>query len=616
MNHRRMYFGLALLAALVSLTTASLAVAQTLQVYAGAIAEPSEDLPWTLPELALDPPFERDVKAYSLRIPHTTTGISLATDEFHGFTVAVGESVDGSDLSTAGWRFRRRERGMSHGGILSVDNLGVGGNTIRIGLGINAGRFDDDDIYTIVASRAAEVSSAAEVTALNQSLGELRPAFATGTAACEAVVPGGVIDLEISATASLGGRVAITGQTSDGSALAVNSTRVSGLAVGRNTITIGVTSEDGAAYGEYSVVVHRDSPAGSVTLQDLQFSEGPPEPGFMASVMSGTLPEGIADPTPACTLGVPLSYTLDVLGSLMTIRARAAAGAKLRRQRRRGGRVCAGDRQPVIHHERRRRIPQRDPGQSQGGHEHDHADGQQRGRDGCADHHERGRDTHGGERRMDQKNVEGGVQVRRPVSLVVSRTIRFPGRLARLVPVPPAQGAFQGVMHMYRTLTVVIVISLLMPFAAEAQQRSTGRRNLLLAGLGAIGSGALLIAIGQECQLDGPRTDSGVTLFGRRPVSITYDAVTVDGDCQVRITNSLGNVAHSIISQRVSNSESTSAVAITKQPQTNIGMALMGTGLLMMWLSMRGDPPDENNDTGMVLDVAQSGIFVGRRIGW
>ena len=169
---------------------------------------------------------------------------------------------------------------------------------------------------------------------------------------------------------------------------------------------------------------------------------------------------------------------------------------------------------------------------------------------------------------------------------------------------------------MYRTLTVVIVISLLMPFAAEAQQRSTGRRNLLLAGLGAIGSGALLIAIGQECQLDGPRTDSGVTLFGRRPVSITYDAVTVDGDCQVRITNSLGNVAHSIISQRVSNSESTSAVAITKQPQTNIGMALMGTGLLMMWLSMRGDPPDENNDTGMVLDVAQSGIFVGRRIGW
>ena len=62
---RAMCFGPAMLAVLlVSLTTVSLADAQTLQVYAGAIAEPSEDLPWALQELALDPPFDNDVKSY------------------------------------------------------------------------------------------------------------------------------------------------------------------------------------------------------------------------------------------------------------------------------------------------------------------------------------------------------------------------------------------------------------------------------------------------------------------------------------------------------------------------------------------------------------------------
>ena len=61
---RAMCFGPAMLAVLlVSLTTVSLADAQTLQVYAGAIAEPSEDLPWALQELALDPPFDNDVKS-------------------------------------------------------------------------------------------------------------------------------------------------------------------------------------------------------------------------------------------------------------------------------------------------------------------------------------------------------------------------------------------------------------------------------------------------------------------------------------------------------------------------------------------------------------------------
>ncbi len=321
-----MGFGTAVLVApLLVLTTASLADAQTLRAYAGAIAEPDENLPWSLPELALDPPFDEDIKSYSLRVPHTTTGISLVTDNFHGFSGAEGESANGSDLSVAGWRFTRD---LDSSGLLSIDDLGVGGNTVRIGIGLGAGFVDDDDIYTVVVIRAAEVSSAAELTGLSLSAGELRPPFATDTTAYEVVVAGGVTVLEISAIPSSGGRVAISGRTEAGSQLAVNDIRVSGLAVGRNTITIGVAAEDGVAYAEYTVVVQRDVPLSSVMLQDLQFSEGPPEPGFMAAAMSGTLPEGSAHAIPECVFsGVPLWYALDVSDALVTIRARAAAGS-------------------------------------------------------------------------------------------------------------------------------------------------------------------------------------------------------------------------------------------------------------------------------------------------
>ena len=81
--------------------------------------------------------------------------------------------------------------------------------------------------------------------------------------------PGGVTDLTVTATPWLGGRVTISGRGANGDTLTVDGTRVSGLTVGRNTITLGVTAEDGVARAEYSVAVHRDAPTGSVALDDL-----------------------------------------------------------------------------------------------------------------------------------------------------------------------------------------------------------------------------------------------------------------------------------------------------------------------------------------------------------
>ena len=65
-----------------------------------------------------------------------------------------------------------------------------------------------------------------------------------------------------------------------------------------------------------------------VSLQGLQLSEGPPEPGFMGHALAGKLPEGKLSLTPAFDPAVN-SYTVAVSQPLLTIRARAAAGVKM-----------------------------------------------------------------------------------------------------------------------------------------------------------------------------------------------------------------------------------------------------------------------------------------------
>ncbi len=65
-----------------------------------------------------------------------------------------------------------------------------------------------------------------------------------------------------------------------------------------------------------------------VSLQSLQLSEGPPEPGFMAHALAGELPEGRLVLTPAFDPGVS-SYSVNVSQPLLTIRARASAGVKM-----------------------------------------------------------------------------------------------------------------------------------------------------------------------------------------------------------------------------------------------------------------------------------------------
>ena len=318
---RAVHIGLVPFAVLVvTLTTAPPVAAQMLQAHAGVLAEAPEDLPLAQPRLALDPPFDRDIVFYDLRIPHTTTGLTIVATSIMGVGAAEGESEDGNELTMRGWRFSRRT---TQGGILSFDDLPVGDSTIRVGFGPSG---LPQEVYTIAVNRAAEVSSTAALTALSLSSAELRPPFTADTGTYEADVPGGVTGLRVTATPWPGGQVTISGRAADGDPLTVDGRAVSGLAAGRNTITVAVTAEDGSSHAEYSIAVHRDTPAGSAALHDLRFSEGPPGPGFLASAASGALPEGDLQPTPAFSPEV-MTYALDVSNPQVTIRARSAAGS-------------------------------------------------------------------------------------------------------------------------------------------------------------------------------------------------------------------------------------------------------------------------------------------------
>ena len=92
----------------ITLITAPPVATQTLQAYVGALAEAPEDLPLAQPRLALDPPFDEGITFYELRMPHTTTGLTIVATSITGVGGADGESADGNELTMRGWRFSRR----------------------------------------------------------------------------------------------------------------------------------------------------------------------------------------------------------------------------------------------------------------------------------------------------------------------------------------------------------------------------------------------------------------------------------------------------------------------------------------------------------------------------
>ena len=142
------------------------------------------------------------------------------------------------------------------------------------------------------------------------------------------------VKMSVSGTAPGGDELRVANRFSIGNANdqgAFMSATMSELAAGENVITVTVSDSSGSSTRSYTVTVTRIATADKapVGLDDLQLSEGAPKPGFMFSAMAGRLPEGDLTVTPAFEPQVT-SYAANVSQPLVTVRARAAAGAEMR----------------------------------------------------------------------------------------------------------------------------------------------------------------------------------------------------------------------------------------------------------------------------------------------
>ena len=303
---------------------------ESLQVHAGSLSEPPDDLPLQLPMVSLDPVFDDETKSYTAVLPYSADGVSLvAENSIVGEIVAVdGKAADGTELDFSAWSYSRNFG--RKGGIISFDGLPDGETTIRIAVE----GFGRRTIYSVVASRAATASGSASLTRLELAPAggrsgtyTLTPEFGTATTQYAADVPAGADSLIVNTAAEhAGSEVEVGGVAADGEPLALDGSRVSGLAPGTNTLEIAVAAEDGATTSVYTVAVTRPVPSDDATLHDLRLSEGPPSPGFIMTAMAGELPEGDVAPSPAFDPGVT-SYAVAVGEAQLTIRSRAAGQA-------------------------------------------------------------------------------------------------------------------------------------------------------------------------------------------------------------------------------------------------------------------------------------------------
>jgi hypothetical protein len=164
----------------------------------------------------LSPTFSANTTAYTLSVPNSVTGISIA---------AAANHAEATVADTG-----------SH-------SLNVGANTFSILVTAEDGTTTLT--YTVTVNRATETASAdATLSSLTVSPGDLSPTFSANTTAYTLSVPNSVSSISIAAvTSHAGARISGTGSKE--------------LSEGANTISIVVTAEDGTTTKTYTVTITR-----------------------------------------------------------------------------------------------------------------------------------------------------------------------------------------------------------------------------------------------------------------------------------------------------------------------------------------------------------------------
>ena len=246
-------------------------VLDTLQAHLGFLGEKPEVLPLKLPPLQLN--HTEGTASYAVTAPRSATGVTLIVnaDSSSKVTVERYNAPDGKKLKRKAWSRKRRSKRLH---ILSFDGLGLGENTIQISVRAR-GNPKHTKSYDVTVTRATTLGSDASLTALELSEGGLTPAFARDTKSYEVSVFYRFTDLDVAVRRKQAGTmVRLRATASDDTDLAVKGMMVSGLTVGRNTIEVLATAEDGSMTENYNVAVFRLEPSNDPAFDDLTLLEG------------------------------------------------------------------------------------------------------------------------------------------------------------------------------------------------------------------------------------------------------------------------------------------------------------------------------------------------------
>jgi tRNA threonylcarbamoyladenosine modification (KEOPS) complex Pcc1 subunit len=200
----------------------------------------------------LSPPFNPSTTNYTLSVPNSVTGISVAGTSNHYRATVVGNVTD--------------------------KPLAPGNNEIAITVTAEDGTTKRT--YRITAVRAHSTDATLKSIALSVNGVSLVPVFDPGTTDYAVEVENEITGVSVTATANHPGASVNGG----GNSTSVNKS----LATGPNTVDITVTAEDGTTQKTYRIVFNRLLSA-DASLKDLTTDRGATDPSFHAATKDYTV---------------------------------------------------------------------------------------------------------------------------------------------------------------------------------------------------------------------------------------------------------------------------------------------------------------------------------------
>ncbi|MBL0386542.1 cadherin-like beta sandwich domain-containing protein [Tumebacillus sp. ITR2] len=248
----------------------------------------------TLSQGTMSPAFAAGTVSYTASVANAVTSVNVTP------TVADGTAT----LTVNG-------TAATSGNAVTVP-LNVGANTISVLVTAQDGTTQKT--YTVTVTRAAALSSNADLSSLALSQGTLSPVFASGTTSYTANVANAVTSVNVTPTVADG---TATLKVNGSAATSGNAVTVP-LVVGDNTITVQVTAQDGTTQKKYTVTVTR-APSGNADLSNLTLSQGALAPVFASgtTIYTANVANAVTsvDVTPTIADG---TATLKVNGSAAT----------------------------------------------------------------------------------------------------------------------------------------------------------------------------------------------------------------------------------------------------------------------------------------------------------